>query len=250
MSSATGSLGLARATGSIAPADAPSVGVGVPQADDPVPSTPSDDAQQTTLGPNDPIDLDPLRSEQPHGKRSYRVLIKRDGTLTWELLAAVKNIKAEKLQAQLDAALAALGRANHTPPAPAGATPWISPADVMRLHQCSKSLANQYVRAAAGRTVGTGELLRVPLDVWEAWARENLIDVNGKTRRRTRWESAAPRTRSTSTCEGRSGGAGTTTQKASSGGDRPAAPTRRRRGPFSPPGSELPLIPHLKFRKP
>jgi hypothetical protein len=59
--------------------------------------------------PDEPVDLDPFRAEQPHGKRTYRVLIKQDGTLTWERLVAVRYFQAEKLQKQLDAALAALG---------------------------------------------------------------------------------------------------------------------------------------------
>src|SRR5271155_5168229 len=60
-------------------------------------------------------------------------------------------------------------------PLPAGMTAWVSAEDVVHAVDCSRSKAHEYLRAAAGRSVGTGHLLRVPVDVWEAWARENLI---------------------------------------------------------------------------
>ncbi len=70
-------------------------------------------------------------------------------------------------------------------PLPPGMTAWVSAGDVARAVGCSHSKAHDYLRAAAGRSVGTGHLLRVPVDVWEAWARDNLIDGLRHERRRT-----------------------------------------------------------------
>jgi hypothetical protein len=69
-------------------------------------------------------------------------------------------------------------------PLPAGMTAWVSAEDVVNAVGCSRSKANEYLRAAAGRSVGTGRLLRVPVDVWEAWARDMLIDGFGRRGRR------------------------------------------------------------------
>jgi hypothetical protein len=126
---------------------------------------------------------------------------------------------------------------------PEGMSSWVSADDVVTAVGCSRSKANAYVRAAAGRSVGTGELLRVPVETWEAWARENLI--NG--RRQTRWEKSAL---STSTKEGESGGAGSTRAMALSSEEAQARRKRRRLGPGSVSGSKRPLIPALRNRKP
>lgn len=74
---------------------------------------------------------------------------------------------------------------------PAGMTAWVSAGDVAGAVGCSKSKAHGYLRAAAGRSVGTGRLLRVPVDAWEAWARENLTD--GARTRASRDRSDLPR---------------------------------------------------------
>jgi len=141
-----------------------------------------------------------------------------------------------------------LNRSNETPLAtvgsalPIGMTDWVAAQDVMRALDCSKTTANEYLRAAAGRSVGTGQLLRVPVDVWEAWARENL--VNG---RRRRWAGAdRTRTPSTSTSAATSGGAGTTTRQAASSAAQPARRTRKQLALGSLNGSERPLIPTLR----
>src|ERR1700677_4091425 len=56
-------------------------------------------------------------------------------------------------------------------PLPAGMTAWVRAADVAQAAGCSRSKAHEYPRAAAARSVRTGQLLRVSVDVWEAWAR-------------------------------------------------------------------------------
>ena len=146
-------------------------------------------------------------------------------------------------------AAAAVGRAaanQNGKTTPAGMSAWVTSDDVRRLVQVSKSKANEYLRAAAGRRIGTGELLRVPVDVWEEWARTNLI--SGK---RKRWASEGHSQRpATSTSGGASGGAGSTTTTVPSVGSPPAQPTRRRLGPGSPNGSVRPLIPTLSKPKP
>jgi hypothetical protein len=68
---------------------------------------------------------------------------------------------------------------------PAGMTTWVNANHVARAVGCSLSKAHEYLRAAAGRRVGTGRLLRVPVDVWEAWARDNLIEGLRRERRGT-----------------------------------------------------------------
>jgi hypothetical protein len=198
--------------------------------------------------PLDPSDA-PAKPGVSRGKRAYRVLARRDHALTSQLLAALKNFKPETLQAKLDDALAALavarerrGAARAAPraaAAPEGATRWIGVTDVIALLGCSKSYAHRCVRAAAGRSAGTGALLRVPLKAWEAWAEIHLVD--GRMRKGRRWES-------TSTSAGRSGG-GSSTSTASESADRPARPTRRQLGPFSPAGSKLPPIRDVKPRR-
>lgn len=131
-------------------------------------------------------------------------------------------------------------------PLPSGMSGWIAVKDVQRALGCSRSTAHEYLRAAAGRAVGTGELLRVPVDEWERWARETLI--NG--RRSRRWERGAQtRTPSTSTSGEASGGAGTTTTKERSFGAAPARRTRKRLAPDSSDGSVMPLIPTLPISK-
>jgi hypothetical protein len=150
----------------------------------------------------------------------------------------------------LNAAVTAVRSANENDVAPATVVPpgmsaWVTPDDVQRRVQVSKTTAHEYMRAAAGRRVGTGALLRVPVDVWEQWARENLI--NGRRKRWVREDHS--RRPDTSTSGGASGGAGSTTTTAPCGGSPPARPTRRRLGPGSPNGSVRPLIPTLSKPK-
>ena len=112
-------------------------------------------------------------------------------------------------------------------PLPAGMTAWVSAEDVVHAVGCSRSKANEYLRAAAGRTVGTGQLLRVPVDVWEAWARDMLIDRLQHGRRETRRTSR----RASSHPNGKTA--------------VPVAPHQSRRrdlGPVSRVESKLPLI--------
>jgi hypothetical protein len=132
-----------------------------------------------------------------------------------------------------------------TPQPPEGATRWLTPVDVMQLLQCSKRLAQRYVRAAAGRSIGTGRLLRVPIDAWEAWAATNLIDG----RRQMRWEQGGRRERSISTGAAEFGGAGSTKREANSSGEAAPLPTKRRRVFASQSTSERPLIRPLGSRK-
>jgi hypothetical protein len=48
---------------------------------------------------------------------------------------------------------------------PPGMTVWVSAADVAQAMSRSPSKGHEYLRAAAGRSVRTGHLLRVPVDV-------------------------------------------------------------------------------------
>ena len=114
-------------------------------------------------------------------------------------------------------------------PLPAGMTAWVSTRDVMRAVSCSRAKAHEYVRAAAGRAIGTGRILRIPVDVWEAWARANLVDAPRRER-----DGSAPASRGAPPAH-----------------VLPASPSRRRRhlGPFPPPVSMLPLIPIVRPRK-
>jgi hypothetical protein len=124
-------------------------------------------------------------------------------------------------------------RGQRTPdrPLPPGMTAWVSAEDVARAVSCSRSKAHEYLRAAAGRGVGTGQLLRVPVDVWEAWARDHLVDGPRHERRGT---GRAPPRASTPTCATTKG----------------PSPTRRRNlGPWAEAMSKLPLIPLLITRK-
>ncbi|MFI5297296.1 MAG: hypothetical protein ACHREM_04300 [Polyangiales bacterium] len=133
--------------------------------------------------------------------------------------------------------------AEHPGALPEGMTTWVTTRDVMSAMSCSRSKAHEYLRAAAGRSIGTGHQLRVPVDVWEAWARNNVIDG----RRGRRWESAARTgTLTTSTSAARSGGVGTTTTKGRASDGRPEAPTRRPLASGSPNGSVKPQIPTLR----
>jgi hypothetical protein len=126
-------------------------------------------------------------------------------------------------------ATAALGR-----PAP---EPWVTTADVERQMQCARSTAHAHLRAAAGRHASTGKMLRVPPEVWERYARENLAE--GRSAKR--WPT-------TSTDADASGGASSTSTAGGCDEVR-AAPTKRQLGPFSPPGSRLPPIRSVKPRK-
>jgi hypothetical protein len=109
-------------------------------------------------------------------------------------------------------------------------TAWVSTRDVVRAVSCSRAKAHEYVRAAAGRAIGTGRILRVPVDVWEAWVRDNLVE-------------AAPRERH--------GQAPQSPRRAPPTHTLPASGSRRRRhfGPFPPAVSMLPLIPIVRPRK-
>jgi hypothetical protein len=127
---------------------------------------------------------------------------------------------------------------------PTGMSAWVGPAEVERALGCSRSKAHEYLRGASGRSIGTGELLRVPVDVWECWARDNLVGG----RRRNTWDSR-DRPRSTFTGEAGSGGAGSTLRTARASVERPARPTRRRLAPGLQSGSVLPLIPTLESRR-
>ena len=50
-------------------------------------------------------------------------------------------------------------------------TVFVSASDVMQALGCSRSLAYEHLRAAAGRPPGTRGLLRVPVAVWEDYWR-------------------------------------------------------------------------------
>jgi hypothetical protein len=65
---------------------------------------------------------------------------------------------------------------------PDGMSQWVTAEQVTEAVGCSLSKAKEYLRAAAGRTNGTGKQLRVPVDVWEEWARENLFGQQKPTR--------------------------------------------------------------------
>lgn len=54
-------------------------------------------------------------------------------------------------------------------------TQWVSAKDVQKALSCSRTLAYEYLRRAARRPFGTRGLLRVPVDVWEAYARQTLM---------------------------------------------------------------------------
>jgi len=138
-------------------------------------------------------------------------------TCTMERLAAV-------LERVDGVAVAAHSRDPRTPdrPLPAGMTAWVTAMDVARAVKCSRSKAHEYLRAAAGRSVGTGRILRVPVDVWEVWARDNLIDALGRRHRRSGWLGVPPSAAAT-----------------------PQQGSRRDLGPLSRAVSKLPLIPLL-----
>ncbi len=53
-------------------------------------------------------------------------------------------------------------------------TMWVSATDVRRALGCSRALAYEHLRRASRRPPGERGLLRVPLDVWERYAREVL----------------------------------------------------------------------------
>jgi hypothetical protein len=116
-------------------------------------------------------------------------------------------------------------------PLPAGMTAWVSANDVARALSCSHAKAHEHLRAAAGRAIGTGHLLRVPVDIWETWARDTLIDGPRNVRRR-----APSGGRPNSTTDGQLTG---TSSK----------PKRRKLGPYSDVVSKMPLIPTLKYVK-
>jgi len=47
----------------------------------------------------------------------------------------------------------------------------VGAAEVVAAFGCSRSAAYRHLRAASGRTAGTGAMLRVDLDSWETYAR-------------------------------------------------------------------------------
>src|SRR5688572_10734326 len=53
-------------------------------------------------------------------------------------------------------------------------TSWVSAADVQRALGCARSTAFMYLRQAAGRPPGERGLLRVPVETWEAYAKEMI----------------------------------------------------------------------------
>jgi hypothetical protein len=100
--------------------------------------------------------------------------VRDDGTVTAYLKFA-NAVEATALRAVVASQIAVgqTGRAplgdprTHDRPLPAGMTAWVSAQDVARAMSCSHSKAHEYLRAAAGRPIGTGHLLRVPVDIWE-----------------------------------------------------------------------------------
>lgn len=108
---------------------------------------------------------------------------------------------------------------------PEGMTVWISTPDVQAAIGCSRSKAYECLRAAAGRRAGDpGGMLRVPLDLWEAWAFENLAPKPSPLR------GPVPRPPSPP------------------GGGGVRVPEGRHLGPFPAVKSEMPLIPLQKER--
>lgn len=197
-----------------------------------------------------PLDV-PVYAATPWGP-SVRIVT--DGSVPNESAdSATMQAASELLNAAAKAAHAAnengvVTQPKPARPAPLGMSAWVTTEDVQRALQVSKSKAHEYLRAAAGRSVGTGEVLRVPVDVWEEWARNNLINE-----RRRKWGSEGQNQRrdtSTSGRKGASGGAGSTTSMAPSAGSPPGRPTKRRLGPGSLNGSVRPLIPTLTKPKP
>jgi hypothetical protein len=123
---------------------------------------------------------------------------------------------------------------------PLGMTIYVKAHDVMAALGCSKSKAYEELRKAAGRTVGTHACLRVTVEDWERYRRsvEEGADTwrRGDRRGTTSGSAAGSSTRpSTSMVAEPSGARG--------------ARTRRQLGPFSPPGSVMPLIQTLRDRK-
>jgi hypothetical protein len=81
-------------------------------------------------------------------------------------------------------------------------TVFVSAQEVRRALGCSRSLAYEHLRRAAGREPGVRGLLRVPLDVWERYAKEILacsgssgVDASG-TAGSTRTAVGSPGARS------------------------------------------------------
>jgi hypothetical protein len=214
--------------------------------------------------PHEPVGLDPLRSEQPHDKRAYRVLIRRDRSLTWQLVAAIKNIKAEKRQTQLDAALGALVRANQAPPAPTrraatvpeGIPVYVTVEDVMASVPCAKTAAYDHMRRAAFAPTGT----RGARPTVEQWASYDPATKSTKSEERIEWESEARRATAVSgnaspVASGTRPSGSTTSTKAGSpfgdgSNDRRKSGTKGMPAPFVPRGSMKPLIPVRLPRKP
>jgi hypothetical protein len=122
---------------------------------------------------------------------------------------------------------------------PLGMTIYVKARDVMAALGCSKSKAYEELRKAAGRTVGTHACLRVTVEDWERYRREVEEGVDTWRRRDRR-----------GTTSGSAGGSSTrpSTSTASAPSGARGARTARRLGPFSPPGSVMPLIPLQRDR--
>jgi hypothetical protein len=122
---------------------------------------------------------------------------------------------------------------------PLGMTIYVKARDVMAALGCSKSKAYEELRKAAGRTVGTHACLRVTVEDWERYRREVEEGVDT-------WRRGDRR----GTTSGSAGGSSTrpSTSTASAPSGARGARTARRLGPFSPPGSVMPLIPLQRDR--
>jgi hypothetical protein len=132
-------------------------------------------------------------------------------------------------------------------PTPTGMTAWVRPRDVQSTLGCSRSQANAYLRAAAGRAAGSGHLLLVPVDVWEAWARDNLVDGR-KSLGGSRERRAHARTAASGLASSRRAASSDSGEKSSA--EAPVRPIRKRLAPDSTCESVRPLIPRLKRPKP
>lgn len=58
---------------------------------------------------------------------------------------------------------------------PQGLTQWVNAQDVMEALSCSRSLAYKHLRCAAGRESSTRQILRVPVSLWERYAKERFL---------------------------------------------------------------------------
>jgi len=64
---------------------------------------------------------------------------------------------------------------NKPPPRDLPLTMWVCAKDVEHSLGCSRSLAYEHLRQAAGRIDSTRQTLRVPLDVWERYSQERFL---------------------------------------------------------------------------